>query len=251
MNDTRPRLILLHGFPFDGTLWEPQMSGLADAARVLTPDLRGFGRDEREVPDAMTMDAFADDVIALLDEQRIDRAVIGGLSMGGYVALSIVERYPDRVQALVLCNTRATADTLEAREGRYATAMRALEQGMDVIARGMVPQLIMPRTRTERPELATWLEELMKRQRPDAVAAASLGMALRPDRMALLPRITVPTLIITGEADTLMPLPTSQAMADAIPDNHLVIVPGAAHVSNLENAGFFNAELSAFLRGLP
>ncbi|MFT3886210.1 MAG: alpha/beta fold hydrolase [Flavobacteriales bacterium] len=240
-------LLLLHGFPHDHTLWAPQIDAFQGTVHVLTPDLRGFGRDERPVPGVMTMDAYADEVIALLDEQGIGQAVIAGLSMGGYVALSMVERYPHRVKALVLCNTRATADDEQGRAGREATAQRALEQGMGAIARGMVQQLLSPATRQERPELAAHLERMMARQRPDAVAAAARGMALRPDRLALLPRIKAPTLVITGAMDTLMPLPSSTAMADRIPGSRLVIIPGAAHLSNLEDPDAFNAELARFL----
>lgn len=243
----KPTLLLLHGFPHDHTLWDPQRAPLAEVAHVLAPDLRGFGTDQRAVPARMDMDAYADDLIALLDERGVERAVVAGLSMGGYVALALVERYPGRVQALILCNTRATPDTAEGREGRFATARRALEQGMDVIARGMVPQLLAPRTRAERPALAAALEAMMARQRPDAVAAAALGMAGRPDRLPMLSRLTLPTLIITGQHDTLMPLPTSQAMADAVKGSRFVVIPDAAHLPNLEDPEVFNAVLAAFI----
>ncbi len=198
----------------------------------------------------MTMEAYAEDAIALMDEKGIERAVVGGLSMGGYVAMAMAELYPERIEALLLINTRSTADTEEGKASRIATAQRALQDGMNTIARAMLPTLLSEATRRERPEMGDRVEQMIARQAPEAVAAASLGMALRPDRTAVLSRLTVPASIITGEHDTLMPLPTSRLMAEAMPGSELVILENAAHLSNLEVPDRFNAVVRGFLERL-
>lgn len=247
----RPTLLLIHGFPQDRTLWTSTAQALSDTVNVLAPDLRGFGEDRRPLPEAMTMDAYAADLKALLDEQCIDRVVLCGLSMGGYIALAFLERWQERVQGLILCNTRATADSDEGKAARAETARNAFDKGVAVIARGMVPKVLSERTRREKPELAITVEAMMARQSPDAVAAAALGMSQRPDRSPMLASITVPTLIITGSDDSLMPLPTSEAMHAAIPGSELMVLPNAAHLSNLEVPERFNATVERFLASLP
>ncbi|MBK6627931.1 MAG: alpha/beta fold hydrolase [Flavobacteriales bacterium] len=246
----RPTLLLVHGFPQDATLWEGTAAALHERADVITPDLRGFGSDAREVPSVLSMDVLAEDLADLLDQRGVHRAVIGGLSMGGYVALAFAERWPQRVQALVLCNTRSTADTVEARQARLGTAETALTKGTAVIARGMMPKLLSRTTRRAQPGLAARVEAMMARQRPVAVAAAAMGMAARPDRTAVLQGLRVPVLIITGEEDDLMPLPTSQAMQEAATDARLRVIPGVGHLSNLERPDAFHRAVRDFLNEL-
>lgn len=245
----RPYLCLLHGFPHDHTLWEPQVAGLKDDAHVHTPDLRGFGAGP-EASAIVTMEEHAADILRLLDERGVERVVLAGLSMGGYVALAFAANYPERLQGLVFCNTRANADTAEAAEGRRNTAKEALEKGMAVIARGMLPKVLAENTRVGDPALARRIEDMMARQPAAGVAASSLGMAQRPDRTALLPSIAVPTLIITGSEDSLMPLPTSEVLHHGIPGSRLVVIPGVAHLSNVEAPERFNAEVRTFIRSL-
>lgn len=245
-----PPLLLLHGFPLDGTIWSPQVEGLADATQVIAPDLPGFGSNQCEVPAVLTMEALADAAVAELDARGIERAIVGGLSMGGYVAMACWARHPDRVAGLVLCNTRMSADTPEGRLSREETARTALEKGMELIARAMVPKLLAPSTQRRRPELGHALEALIARQRPGAVAAAARGMALRPDRGAELTTVSVPAMVITGDSDALMPLPTSLAMRDAIPGCGLAVIPGAAHLPNLERPILFNTVVRGFLEAL-
>lgn len=243
-------LLLIHGFPLDSSLWHDQRMALADVAHVLAPDLRGFGADEREVPEVLRMEDFAEDLKELLDRNGIDRVVLCGLSMGGYIAFTFLERWPERVAGLILCNTRATADDAAGRDARVATARDAREKGMAVMARAMAAKVLGARTVGERPDIVDRAVAMIARQRPGATAAAALGMAQRPDRMEVLHRITVPTLIITGDEDALMPLPTSQAMADRIPNARLVIIPGAGHLSNVEAPEAFNTAVRNFLAEL-
>lgn len=242
-----PTLLCIHGFPLDGSFWQPQVQGLAGAAHVLAPDLRGFGADRRPVPEVMTMEAFAEDLMESLDRAGIERAVLCGLSMGGYVAMAFTERWPERVQGLILCNTRSTADNDAGKAAREQTALDALSKGAGVIARAMVPKVLSQRTRSQHPAEAQRIEEIMARQRPESIAAASRGMALRPDRTGLLRRIKVPALIVTGSEDNLMPLETSEAMNGARAGSELVVIPGAAHLSCSESPVEFNRHASRFL----
>lgn len=245
-----PTLLLIHGFPLNSSSWNDQVTGLTDVADVLAPDLRGFGNDIRELPLIVTMDAYAEDLKAMLDERKIERVVLCGLSMGGYVAMAFLARWPERVEALILANTRANADSEEGRKGREQTAVQALEKGMAVMARGMVPKLLSPQVRRTRPELYKSVERMIAETRPEATAAAARGMALRPDRSAWLATQSLPTLIITSEGDELMPMETSTAMAKAIPNSSLAIIPQAGHLSNVERPDEFNNAIREFMLGL-
>jgi pimeloyl-ACP methyl ester carboxylesterase len=240
-------IVFIHGFPLEGSYWQRQVDAFQGKATVLAPDLRGFGNDRRNVPAVVRMEDHASDLKAMLDEQGMERVVLCGLSMGGYVALAFLARWPERVAGLALCNTRATADDATGRAAREAMARDAVAKGMAPIARAMLPKLLAEGTRRYRPELVEEIRAMIARQQPGAVAASALGMALRADRMAMLPDIRIPTTVITGEADELMPMPTSQAMADAIPGCRLTMLPGAGHLSNVEAPEAFNKALQLLL----
>ena len=245
----RPTLLLLHGFPHDRTLWDINTVALNKAADVVTVDLLGFGTN-RTNAHVNTMEELAHDVHRTISERGLHRIVLCGLSMGGYVAMAFIERWPYLAQGLILCNTRSAADNEEAKAAREATAVDATEKGMAVIARGMLPKVLCATTRREKPEVVAQMEALMTRQDPKGVAAASRGMAQRPDRTNVLKGFNVPTLVITGAEDELMPLPTSQAMVDALPRAELVVLPAAGHLSNVEAPDAFNAAVLNYLRAL-
>lgn len=247
---TKPTLLLVHGFPQDHRLWDPQREALRDVANIMAPDLRGFGTTT-SYNALVTMETYATDMHDLMDAHGMERVVLCGLSMGGYIAMAFLEQWPERVEALILCNTRSTADTEEGKKGRIATARDAMEKGSAVIARAMVSKVLSATTRNERPDVVADVEAMMARQHPSAIAAASLGMAQRTDRTAVLRKVKIPTLIITGDADELMPLPTSQAMADVIPGARLAVLPKAGHLSNVEAPEQFNATVRSFLASLP
>lgn len=250
MHEPRPHLLLIHGFPLDHVLWQPNRSALARVAQVMAPDLLAFG-SAQAVPEVLTMEDLAEQLKDQLDAEGVARTVLCGLSMGGYVALAFLARWPERVAGLILCNTRSTADTAEGKQGREDLAKEVRAKGSAVIARAMVPKLLSTHSRATAPALATAVEDMIARQRPEAIAAASLGMGLRPDRTAVLRATGKPTLIITGEHDALMPLDTSQAMAAAAPGSTLVVIPEAGHLSNMEGAEAFNQAVADFLRTLP
>lgn len=242
-------LILIHGFPHDRTLWRYQLEGLQSVARVIALDLRGFGSSS-DTPDVMHMDDYAEDVKALLDSLGIEQPVIGGLSMGGYIALAYVKKYADHMRGLILSNTRAAADSESAREGRYSTAEKALAGGVSEIAASLLPKMLTQETIAQRASLAEYVKKMMARQRAEGVAAALKGMAERPDRTRLLAEIKVPTLIITAQDDTLIPPSESETMARAIPNGTLVNIPAAAHLPNLERSDAFNSAVKDFLSKL-
>ena len=237
--------IFVHGYPLDHTMWKPQLQGLRVHVRCIAPDLRGFGESEG-TGESSSMDDFASDLVGLMDELRVERAALCGLSMGGYVALAFAEHWPDRLSGLVLANTRSGADSEAAREARLKSATTAQEQGADAIVDGLLPRMLAESTRAQRPEVSEQVRQMMARQPVSGIAGALRGMAGRPDRTSVLSRIRCPALVITGSADALIPPSESEAMAAAIPGAKLVIIPEAGHLSNLEQPEAFNAALREF-----
>lgn len=239
-------LLLIHGFPHDRRLWIPQLSALSSSMRVIVPDLRGFGVSPAATT-TVTMDEHADDLKLLLQRRGIRQAVVAGLSMGGYVALAFMARYPAMVRGLVLCNTRATPDGAEERERREATARKVLEHGVADLAEAMLPKMLTPGTLSTRPELASTIRGMMAGQPTAGVVSGLRGMAKRPDRTPMLPGIAVPTLIISGSKDEAVAPAESEAMARAIPGSKLTVFPDVAHLSNVEAPEAFNALLRDFV----
>jgi 3-oxoadipate enol-lactonase len=226
-------LVLLHGFPLSMSMWDPIRSGLAQEARVITPDLRGFGASDKPEGD-YGMAALADDVQALLDALGLDRVVLGGHSMGGYVALRFADAHPDRLAGLILVDSRAEADTPEGRQRRDAAAARVGKEGGPAFLDEFVPNLVGPATRERSPRFVAELRASAA-EVPDHVLVGCLrGMRDRPDSTPVLPRITVPALLIVGADDTITPPASAQAMASALPAASLTVIPGAGHTPSVE-----------------
>ena len=243
--------VLLHAFPIGASLWEPQMRSVPPGWRLIAPDLRGFGGStELDSLSALSIGDYADDVIALMDEVGIARAVIGGASMGGYAALALVQKAPERIDGLVLANTRAGADSPEGRANRRSMLALVDREGPSGIAREMIPKLLGKTTKAAEPEIEAFVRRLIKQQSPLAIRGAIHRMMHRPDSTPLLPQVTVPALVITGAEDELIPVSESQAMASSLPRSTLVVVPGAGHLANLEQPAAFNAALETFLSTL-
>ena len=242
-------LLLVHGFPLDRTLWTAQVQGLADVARVIAPDLRGFG--ESDPPSGeVTMDTYADDLSGLLDALGVKNAVVCGLSMGGYIAFAFYRRHAHRVRGLVLADTKAGPDSPEGKRGRDDNIALARTQGAGAVGDKMMPKMITPKTAAERADVASAARAMMARQSVAAVVSALEAMRDRPDSTPTLAQITVPTLVITGADDQLIPVKEAEAMRDAIRDARLVTIPGAAHLSNFEQPDAFNAAVREFLKSL-
>ncbi len=238
-------LLLLHGFPHDRTLWAPQLAAPAPGVRYLAPDLPGFGESERHLE--ATLDDWADWVAALMDALAVPRAMVGGLSMGGYLAFALWRRHPRRVRALVLADTKAGADTEEGRAKRREMQELVRREGVGVVADRMMPGMVGKTTRDTRPEVIRVLDAMMRRASVDGLVDALDALMTRSDSTPTLETITVPTLVLCGEEDALTPVAESRALHAAIAGSSLGILPGAGHVSNLEEPTGFNGLLSAFL----
>lgn len=238
-------LLLLHGFPHDRTLWEAQLAAPPATARLIAPDLPGFG--ESAVVDVPSLDAWADWCIALCDSLELPQVVLGGLSMGGYLAFALWRRHPERIRGLILADTKAGADSEEARAKRVEMQALALAEGAAGVAEKMMAGMVGKTSRETRPTALAFLEAMMRRASVGAIVDALDAMRTRADSAPTLPTITVPTLVICGDEDALTPVKESEALHAAIPDSQLAIIPGAGHASCVEHPAAFNALLTGFV----
>ena len=243
--DPQGHVVLIHAFPLNAELWDGQRSALPDGWRLFTPDLPGFGGSAG--PPAMSVEAMAASVLAGMDGRGIRRAVIGGMSMGGYVTFALMRMAPERFSGLVLVDTRSTADSDPQKEGRRKMMATARERGAAAIADEMLPKLLGETTKRERPDVAASVRRMIEGTRADTIAGAVEAMMTRPDSTPLLAGIRVPTLIVCGEEDILTPPSDSEAMHRAITGSRLTLVPRAGHLSSLEAPEPFNQALAAYL----
>ena len=241
-------VLFVHGFPHNRSLWSPQVNALVDRARCIAPDLRGFG--ETTVAPPYSMDQYADDLAALLDVARIDRAVIAGLSMGGYITFAFWRRHRERVRALVLADTRPGADDDESSRKRGDLAAVARTQGSAAVADRMMTGMVGRSTRDKSPEVVEQVYGMLASAPADGVVGALEAMVARPDSSPTLGDIDVPTLIVVGEEDALTPVREARAMHASVRGSRLEVLAGAGHVSNLERPAAFNHVLSEFLSSL-
>ena len=242
-------VVLLHGYPFNRSMWREQSEALSQNYRVIAPDLRGLGETPPSDEPA-TMAEMAREVAALLDELEIKRVTLGGLSMGGYVALAFYRRFSLRVRALILADTRPQADTEQAQRNREEQAQKILKEGMQSIADDFLKKVLTPATLSEKPETVALVREMILKTAPQGAANALRGMAARPDQTAFLEQILAPTLILVGSEDQLTPPADAQLMHREIRGARLEIIEGASHLSNLERPAEFNLALERFLDAL-
>jgi pimeloyl-ACP methyl ester carboxylesterase len=244
-----PLLLLVHGFPADRRMWRGLMAELAGAARVVAVDLPGFGDSPPPAGDTLGMDEMADAALEVADALGGGRVVLGGLSMGGYVALAAARRHRARLAGLLLFDTRAEADTPEGAEGRRTTATRVLAEGIDFFVERSRPLWFTPETLAGRPAVVAAVDAMAARASRQGVAAALRGMAARPDTRPHLATLRVPTLVVCGRQDPITPPESMRAMAAAIPGAVFAEVPGA-HFSPVEHPAEVAAEVAAFLTRL-
>jgi 3-oxoadipate enol-lactonase len=243
-----PVLLFVHGFPLDHTMWQAQIDEFSQRYRVLAPDLRGFGQS-RLGDGPVIMRRYADDLAAMLDRLSVkNKIVFCGLSMGGYIAWQFWQKYAERLAALILCDTRAVADTPQAKTGRAELAARVKAAGPQAAADAMLPKLFGPESQRDHPAAVAETRAAILRNSPAGIAAALDGMANRPDASDTLAGINVPTLVIVGEHDTLSPPAEMRGIAEQIPGAQFALIPAAGHMSPLENPRVFNAALEHFLR---
>ena len=239
-------LLLIHGFPLNARSWEPQLQ-LADRGwRVLAPQLRGFDGSPGHPP-VDTVDDYAGDIIDLLDGLHVEDAVIGGLSMGGYITLALFRLAPRYFRGMMLADTRSQADTAEGIEGRRRMLALVRERGAGAVADEMLPKLVGETTKHLNPQIVEHTRALILASSPDAIAGGIRAMMSRPDSTPRLSSIHCPTLILVGEEDAITPPAQSEAMHRAIAGSELTILPRAGHLANLERPDAFNDALARFL----
>jgi len=236
-------VLLLHGFPFTSESFWPQLDSPPAGVRVICPDHRGFGGSELK-PGVITMEAMAKDALALLDALKLDRAIVGGVSMGGYVAMALLRLDPARVKGLVLADTHPLADDAAGKEKREAVAKDVEKNGMAGYAASALPNLLAPEAK---PYVKARMQDLMKSVNPAATAAAARGMAARSDSRELLSRYSGPALIVVGEKDAIAPPEKAREMQKLMPRSKLVVIPNAGHLANVEAPQEFNEALGEFV----
>ena len=238
-------VVLLHAFPLNSTLWRPQIERAPTGWRFVAPDLPGFGASV--LPAARSMEAMAREVLNVLDEQGIERAVIGGASMGGYVTFALYRLAPERFAGMLLADTRATADNDQQKDARRRMIEMVRDKGPVAVADEMMPKLLGATSHRERPDVVSSVRGMIEGSSRDAIAGAVEAMMNRPDSRPLLPNIAVPTLVVCGAEDLLTPPADSEALRDAIAGSRLVVIPKAGHLSSLEAPEKFSLVLNAFL----
>jgi len=243
MLDSTTPIVFLHAYPLDASMWDDQRAALG-TRQTLAPNFPGFGD---RPPGPATLDGFAETVLGEMDAAGIDRAIFVGLSMGGYVAFRIHERWPHRVAALVLADTRAGADSPEAAERRTEQAARVRREGTGWLPDAMLPNVLGESVRTSQPDVVERTRRMILAADPEGVARAAIAMRDRPDSTETLATIRVPVLVLVGDEDTLTPLDEARKIAERIEGARLEVVPRAGHLSNLENPEVFGDLLSAFI----
>ncbi|HXZ81701.1 MAG TPA: alpha/beta hydrolase [Terriglobales bacterium] len=245
-----PPLVLLHAFPLNYLVWMPVAERLSTRYRVILPDLRGHG--ESGLGDGVaTMQKHVADVLRICDEAGADKAIFGGISIGGYILFELWRRARERVQALILCNTRAGPDTEEGRRARLSSAEDVEKRGPDLFFDSMVPKLVSKATLASRPDLAAQVRAMMDKMSVAAVAAVQRGLAARPDSITTLKTIDVPTLIVVGEEDSLTPVSEAQLMHQGIEGSLLRVIPKGGHVAAFEQPEEMHRVMRGFLEQLP
>ena len=241
-------LLFVHAFPLNRTMWAPQVSALVERSRCVAADLRGFGESSKKPPYAM--DQYADDLAHLLDSLHIDKVVLVGCSMGGYVSFAFWRRHRSRVRAMVLADTKATADTDEVRERRRKLIEVTRTEGTTALANLQIPSIVGKTTREKQPDTYDAIHRMMAQSPADGIVGALEAMMARPDSTDTLPTIDVPTLIVVGDEDVPTPVKDARAMQAHIAGSRLEIISQAGHLANMERPAAFNHLLTEFLVAL-
>lgn len=242
-------IIFLHGYPFDRTMWYGQFDFLKFSYRLISCDIRGFGKSTDE-ESSLSIDLFGDDLIQFMDELGIDKAIICGLSMGGFIALNVTKRFPNRVEGLILCDTQCIADTTEVKEKRYKTIDEIEGGGVANFNEGFIERVFHKDSITNNKELVGQVRSVVFANSEHILKQGLVALAERSKTCSILNEITVPTLIICGREDEVTPLAQSEFMKENIKGSVLQVIDHAGHVSNLEQPHEFNQHLSDFLTGI-
>ena len=241
-----PALVLLHAFPLSSAMWRDQLDLFGSRFRVLAPDARGVG-ETSPFFGAPSIETMARDLAALLDSLSIETAIVGGCSMGGYVALELARRFPSRLRGLILCDTRADPDSDEARRGREEMMAFARQNDGSAVAEKMLPKLLCDETRDNHPKIVARVRDLARPLSGDSAAELVQALRDRRDSTPVLSSIAVPTLVIGGRDDVPAPLAVMAEMAARIPRSKHVVIEGAGHLSSLEQSDIWNREVGVWL----
>lgn len=241
-------VVFLHAFPLNRTMWDPQLGALVGECRCIAIDMRGAGESAPSPP--YTMDRFADDVVGVLDALQIERAVMVGISMGGYVAFALWRRHPDRVRAFVLADTRATADTPDMSLRRQWLMDLARTQGSTAVANAQIAGLVGKTTREKRPDIYDATHRLIAQEPVEGIIGGIEALITRPDSTATCSAISVPTLVVVGDEDVITPAKEVRRMQRSIPGSRLEVLRHAGHLPSLERPAAFNTVVSEFLASL-
>ena len=241
-------VVLLHGFPLDGRIWEDQVEGLSDAYRVIVPDLPGFGRSGSS--NCATLRDHAAALHALLEAAGALPCVLGGLSMGGYIALAFARLYPNDLKGLMFVDTKASADDTTARAGREKMIATVRADGSKAIAEAMLPKMLTAHTIAADPSLTMRVRAIMESQSGTTIEIALRALRDRPDHTDFLPSIAVPTLVVVGDSDPIISIAVAQAMSDAIPKSTLAVIKGSSHLSSMEQPAQVTLAMRRFLDGV-
>jgi pimeloyl-ACP methyl ester carboxylesterase len=242
-------IVLVHGHPFNRTMWSPQVSLLQATYRVITPDLRGYGESSVTVG-KVRLEDHAHDIRQLLDSLGVHQFILGGLSMGGQIVMECYQQFPERIRALLLADTFAQLDTPEQKENRYKNADHIVRDGMNDYAIELLPGMVTLANIKSQPKVAEHVLTMMQTTASQGAAASLRGRAERKDYVPLLPNITVPTLIVVGEEDVFTPVRDGELMNHLIPGSRLEVIRGAGHMPNLEREAEFNQVLTAWLTSM-
>ncbi len=244
-----PPLFLLHPFPANHEFWLPVAEALGTRYKIILPDLRGHGDSQAGIGPA-TMEKHAADIARIMEDTEVDRAPFVGVSIGGYALFEFWKRHRDRVTALGLCNTKAPADSVEARNGRLQAANEVLERGTEPFFQGMLPKVLASTTREMRPDLVEGVLRMMRKMSPQDVAEVQRGMAQRADSVEILKTINVPTLLVTGDEDTSTGIKEAELMRQHIAGSQLRVVRKAGHYAAWEQSEEVGKLLRQFLEQL-
>jgi len=249
LGEGRVPIIFLHGFPFDKSMWKGQIEFLKTTYRLIACDIRGFGKSTDE-NSPLNMNLFADDLIEFMDKLEIDKAIICGLSMGGFITLNAANRFPDRFEALILCDTQCIADTPEVKEKRLNTIAKIEAEGVSDFNEGFLKSVFHKDSLEDKKELVSALRSVVFANSQQIITQGLLALANRSETCSTLDKIHIPTLIICGREDAVTPLEQSEYLKEHILGATLKVIDNAGHVSNLEQPNEFNEHLSEFLINL-
>jgi 3-oxoadipate enol-lactonase len=242
-------LVLVHGFPFDHSIWRSQLDSMGEGVRVLVPDLPGFGQSAPLPDTEPTMPDYANQLALWAGEVGLDKFVLVGHSMGGYIAFAFARGYAHMLSGLGLVCTRPGPDTEQAKQGRYTQIAQVWDRGPQAVVDAMLPRLFSPRTKDANPGLVEQVRELMLRQNPEGIVSALRAMASRPDSFPMLEKIQVPTLVVSGLDDAIIPAEEADLMAATIPGARQERIDGAGHMLMMEQAGSLTEMLRDLARG--